>query len=661
MGKIDYPKQQKIITKNYKKRTVENGSTQLENLMLQIDELQTAKTEQAKQTDILQENKQNTLTFDTAPTSLSTNPVTSGGVYNALMQKQDALTSGFGITISDATIAADTSTLATKADLAFKQDVLTAGANITISGNTISSNVDTSGLQNQIDNNANSISNLYATKQGVLTFDLTPTQNSNHVVTSGGVYDAIQNISGGGGLNEVTASDVNSESATNGQVLTADGNGGATWQTVSAGGNTSNIEIDYDYNPQTIVLRPDDITIYQNHAKFSRRCNKTFSGTATTCNFVFSANANSNGTLKLCIKILSNQTFAGVVTLFNNDTQIATETFSYQSTNLAQYFETEFLNITLSNGNVFYATITPTPSNVTIKLLNVEAELFAPNAEVINQISPFNVEYFNGKYYISDCSCGTAKIAEIEVENIQNISSLNWFDTGIECYKYKTSFSFENTNNVFVVKDRIDYYQTLDSNIHFDNKSLNNELVVTTYCEMPDWVPTWNMLVTNYATICRQQYIKITGYITINHAFTYASVTEYSNKPYSQYICASKLIAPQNVSMSREYGNLVMEDLSLVASALSNSKSSQLTIGKGTNAHSYILVQDANNPVFTCYAKLYNKIIKYDYLFTWGTKSFTLTATTEIGAYDEYFEGVNNDYFVVKNGVLEYHKKPTQN
>lgn len=40
-----------------------------------------------------------------------------------------------------------------------------------------------------------------------------------------------------GGLQEVTASDVNSEQATNGQVLTANGNGGASWQTSTGGGD----------------------------------------------------------------------------------------------------------------------------------------------------------------------------------------------------------------------------------------------------------------------------------------------------------------------------------------------------------------------------------------------------------------------------------------
>ena len=47
-------------------------------------------------------NKQNTLTFDSTPTSGSTNPVTSGGVYTALNEKVDKVT-GKGLSTNDFT------------------------------------------------------------------------------------------------------------------------------------------------------------------------------------------------------------------------------------------------------------------------------------------------------------------------------------------------------------------------------------------------------------------------------------------------------------------------------------------------------------------------------------------------------------------------------
>lgn len=51
--------------------------------------------------DTALETKQDTLTFDNVPTENSTNPVKSGGVYSALAGKQDALSAGSHIEISN--------------------------------------------------------------------------------------------------------------------------------------------------------------------------------------------------------------------------------------------------------------------------------------------------------------------------------------------------------------------------------------------------------------------------------------------------------------------------------------------------------------------------------------------------------------------------------
>ena len=52
------------------------------------------------------DNKQDKLTFDSAPTAGSTNPVTSEGIKTALDEKQDTLTAGSGIDITNKVISA---------------------------------------------------------------------------------------------------------------------------------------------------------------------------------------------------------------------------------------------------------------------------------------------------------------------------------------------------------------------------------------------------------------------------------------------------------------------------------------------------------------------------------------------------------------------------
>lgn len=88
--------------------------------------------------------KQDSLTFDSTPTSASTNPVTSGGVYTALGNKQDTLT------FDSAPTSAST-------------NPVTSGGVYTALGN----------------------------KQDTLTFDSSPTASSTNPVTSGGVYTAL--------------------------------------------------------------------------------------------------------------------------------------------------------------------------------------------------------------------------------------------------------------------------------------------------------------------------------------------------------------------------------------------------------------------------------------------------------------------------------------
>lgn len=86
--------------------------------------------------------KQDTLTFDSAPIAGSANPVTSGGIYNALQNAQ----------IQTDAVPTEGSTKA----------VQSGGVYTALQG-----------------------------KQGTLTFDETPTQNSQNPVTSGGVFTAL--------------------------------------------------------------------------------------------------------------------------------------------------------------------------------------------------------------------------------------------------------------------------------------------------------------------------------------------------------------------------------------------------------------------------------------------------------------------------------------
>lgn len=123
-------------------------------------------------------SKQDKLTFDSAPASGSKNPVTSGGIYSALIGKQNA------------------GDYATNAALAKKQDKLTYDSTPT-SGS--SNPVTSGGIYSALAGKQSTgdyathgdLSTGLAGKQDKLTFDSAPTASSTKPVTSGGVKTAL--------------------------------------------------------------------------------------------------------------------------------------------------------------------------------------------------------------------------------------------------------------------------------------------------------------------------------------------------------------------------------------------------------------------------------------------------------------------------------------
>lgn len=119
-------------------------------------------------------SKQDKLTFDSSPASGSKNPVTSGGIYSALIGKQNA------------------GDYATTSALAKKQDKLTYDSTPTSgSGNPVTSDGIYSALAGKQSTGDyathGDLSSGLAGKQDKLTFDSTPTASSTSPVTSGGV------------------------------------------------------------------------------------------------------------------------------------------------------------------------------------------------------------------------------------------------------------------------------------------------------------------------------------------------------------------------------------------------------------------------------------------------------------------------------------------
>ena len=813
MNKISYPIQSTVKKASYKKlkNTANNGTALLE-IKQQIDELETkSKKNDISSDDIanqvfnlqqvvtnqqnqiganasnitnLNTTKQNTLTFDASPTLNSTNPATSGGIFSALSEKQDVLTAGANISISSQNVISanvDTTNLQNQiTNLSTnKQDKLTAGTNITIDQNnqisasvntsalqpkltaganiniddtnTISASFDTTNLQNQISNNYNAINNLQQTKQGVLTFDLTPTQNSNHVVTSGGVYSAIQNVvagsvtmddaptqnsqnaiksggvytalagkqntltfdnvptqnstnpvtsggvysaiqNAGGGLSEVTASNVDSEQATSGQVLTADGNGGASWQTVSASGGAScncatdiaNLQNDIaDINAKLLVMQTKiksneveyNETIYNEYDVYERELDLSGNRFVYSPSVLFSTEATLTSTDENDETISYQVPLTVQISITVNVSEAGTYQFYiYDSGTIIKQTDIQFANedvnedkvITLKSscfvanaGHNYYVYVTSNNaySTATVSIFKLKMEIIAPNVTIHNKIHPFDVQYcyYTNKYYLSDCTSGFAKLAEINANDLHSTADIVWTQTNIPAQSYKTYFIGKTDNTSSEIGKRYAIITNKNDTVSIFDCDEN----VTIYTA-PRGTHKISQVFTkhNYSILFKSAnytttfsplyfYIEQAGNMTTNNSFTNANTV-------------ANIEAIRNnlnyLSNTASWGgNVVIRTDGTLAYHNRGTFSKAINLSHVQDAKIYMKRVSSSNQFFhDFFVKQFGKYYHYNTNYLGTNFTCDTTQGTEVMECDDLFYGANNDYFVVINNALEY-------
>ena len=522
------------------------------------------------------------------------------------VMKKNALSAGDNITINNGKISATVPTV----DTSNLQAKLTAGNGITISDNTISANIDLSGKQDNL--------------------------------TAG------DNITIHNNVISATASCQNNCANRLSNLETQISNIQSQFENL-------NLVFDPYYNPKEFTpIGANDVV--QNSAFFEKYISDRYFGNIiNTGEMVFSAKENSTGTLTVTLKIEATGNIRGTFVLYNNGTQIYSESVELLKENSPFTYIVEIPNITLYAGNIFTARININYQMVTTTTY-YSAELTAPNAEVINQMSPYKVEYFDGKYYLSDCTSGTAKIGIIDVEDITSIRDVNWTDTGISCMQYGFGFNRIQSGQSFIPDKRVDYYYANNRTFTFQNMASNNEPVSTSSHVAYDWVPAVNEGV-YFCAIANN----------LNSLYNRKFTTTFANektcaKNNSYNCCGVKLLtAPtRNTEIkvgvfSEVNGNNKIYPLN---SNSYYSSAPDFSIGFGTRNHSYFKQITTTQWDMVCFSKYYDRIIKREFSYNTST-GYSLGQTQEVGAYEEYFEGANNDYFVVKNGKLKYYKKRT--
>ena len=145
------------------------------------------------------------MTFDSTPINESTNPVTSGGIFDALSLKAtnadlSALSNRVDEKANESSLESLSGIVANKQDtLTFDAVPMADSANPVKSGgvySAVSAKADASTVSN-LSNTVNDLGSVVAGKQDELTFDSTPTAGSSNPVTSSGIKSYVDSVLAG--------------------------------------------------------------------------------------------------------------------------------------------------------------------------------------------------------------------------------------------------------------------------------------------------------------------------------------------------------------------------------------------------------------------------------------------------------------------------------
>ena len=477
------------------------------------------------------------------------------------------------------------------------------------------------------------------------------------------------------GISEVTASDVNSQNATQGQVLTADGNGGASWESASGGTGltqeqetqlstvydyyiTHHIEQDPYYSGETFVDYPEG-TIFQIADSYVREYSYTSNSSLTFPSVYFSAEANSVGTISVIFDYKVLNVATNILVQINlNGTSICSQIETVEQADTKYIFNKIVTTDLSSTGkNKLDITISLQGSSSSSRTLIVEkitTSFSAPNVVVLNKLCPFDVINIDGTYYIADCTGETVKTAIIAQNNMFNINSLTWNNTNISANSFKFYPKLSLYDNVYQTSAIGYLYQNKLENFFSCIDSLNVSLAFPTNFICSDFTTQKSENVSFMS--CRTN---ANNMIRYNHIISSNSYSETNGGAGTGY--CGKLIGARNLgnySLRASIPNCMIRiDQSgeaVVHGAISGTYGTY-SFGKAQDATMYLKNITHNGKYdVECYVKKFDKIVKYD--LSYASKTFTLNSKTVMGYYDKFFKMNDIDYFVVKNNQLQFYR-----
>lgn len=407
-----------------------------------------------------------------------------------------------------------------------------------------------------------------------------------------------------------------------------------------------------DYQPGTIIQTYD----------FDERLLALSGRILTTPDIYFCAEAGAEGNFNIEFDYQSDTGgFDFLVEYYVNDTKVSEEIVSALTDTATHTFRGSVYSVALNETektNFIYCKIQIQQTGHTMNISRFKVDIISPNADAIAKRSKFAVDYVDGTYYISDCSSGTVKLATIKSENLYNIDNLEFVDLGYKAQQFTIGINTVQYGTTYKYNELSYVYQDYSNKWFFIRVSDSATYTTTSNINNLDWYPKKNKNAHYYGSIYPS-------------GATYLYVPDTYNNLYRGNLSKSsntvKMYAPKYYGdindLSTSYNNAAFIDHNgqvYFVTRGTGTTTNPITLCYGTIARCYCTrYEDGFDFDVKIYVKQFDKIIEY-YITTNRANGQQIASITEIGSYEDFFLGANNDYFIVKGGKLSYHKFPVE-
>lgn len=412
------------------------------------------------------------------------------------------------------------------------------------------------------------------------------------------------------------------------------------------------------------ILSTEDTIEYKNiNARFVHE--QPFIPICATCN------ETSTAKLTIDVDCFFNKIYTdGRIELFLNGTLFSTLPTPHDQLGTVLHYSFVVENVTLTNKNVIgVVSYISNGSYGYIKSFKMKIE--APNIRILNKPRPIQIDYYDNKYYISDCSSGKVNYTSIEKNKLIRTGNIKLEQMDLDATFYHTMIAcvYDENDNITGFKEIHLYGSPNLKNIYVCSatdgavESSNS----STYAIFSPGVKKGFTEIMVYSEYFRDIQSSVTFRFDSELAYFYHKSVNLAKHYYNIRSLPNSIATLNTIKYFANYWDYknigwsvlltyANGDIYIINDLPQYNTSPKLKIGTGTNAKAYMI--DPENNIYDIYYNFFSKTIRVRVKYTpkHDSGEYNVLERKEIGPYQNYFKGANNDYFVIQDGKILYYK-----